>query len=153
MPKKRYIYMDTSDLGGPEDQLQLVIEAPTGVVYRNQYGGYSCLPGHAEGFLMPILPGPDVLPELRDIFENELGGHGTNVRGFSWPPGSLNRVRRAVEDIGMQGLTYDRDDHSWPGPFDCALRVDESRMAVLDEAWIPVITADGPGILTWSNSD
>ncbi|GIH93775.1 DUF6210 family protein [Planobispora siamensis] len=153
MADKRYIYLDTSILGGLEDQLRLVIEAPTDVVYWNQYGGYSCLHGYVEGFIMPILPGPGVLAELRDVFENVLGGHGTNGSGFTWGPGVLERVRAAVADIGMQGLTHDRHDRSWPGPYDCALRVDEDRLAVLDEAWIPVLTADGPGVLTWENSD
>ncbi|MYX33047.1 MULTISPECIES: DUF6210 family protein [unclassified Streptomyces] len=34
-----------------------------------------------------------------------------------------------------------------------ALRVDESRIRDADEAWIPVITPDGPAVLVWFNSD
>ncbi|MDX8149202.1 DUF6210 family protein [Lentzea sp. BCCO 10_0061] len=33
------------------------------------------------------------------------------------------------------------------------LRLDESRIREADEAWIPVITPDGPGLLVWCNSD
>jgi hypothetical protein len=31
--------------------------------------------------------------------------------------------------------------------------LDESRLAEADEAWVPVFTPDGPGVLTWENSD
>lgn len=33
------------------------------------------------------------------------------------------------------------------------LQVDETAIDELDEAWIPVLTVDGPGVLIWSNSD
>ncbi|MGS2617385.1 DUF6210 family protein [Micromonospora sp. LZ34] len=33
------------------------------------------------------------------------------------------------------------------------LRLDESRMREVDEAWVPVITPDGSGVLVWFNSD
>ena len=31
--------------------------------------------------------------------------------------------------------------------------LDESRILEADEAWIPVITPHGPGVLVWPNSD
>jgi hypothetical protein len=33
------------------------------------------------------------------------------------------------------------------------IELDESRFYEIDEAWVPVATPDGPGILTWENSD
>ncbi|MFI8456658.1 DUF6210 family protein [Kitasatospora sp. NPDC085464] len=33
------------------------------------------------------------------------------------------------------------------------LQLDESRIGEADEAWVPVITPDGPGVLVWLNSD
>ncbi|WUD78232.1 DUF6210 family protein [Streptomyces sp. NBC_00510] len=33
------------------------------------------------------------------------------------------------------------------------LRLDESRIREADEAWVPVITPDGPAVLVWFNSD
>ncbi|GAA4880348.1 hypothetical protein GCM10023235_70810 [Kitasatospora terrestris] len=33
------------------------------------------------------------------------------------------------------------------------LRLDESRIREADEAWIPVITPEGPAVLMWHNSD
>ncbi|MGW9028169.1 DUF6210 family protein [Streptomyces sp. NPDC055722] len=37
--------------------------------------------------------------------------------------------------------------------FPTALVLDESRLAEIDEAWVPVVTPDGPGVLVWENSD
>ncbi|MFD9003063.1 DUF6210 family protein [Streptomyces sp. NPDC059582] len=33
------------------------------------------------------------------------------------------------------------------------MRLDENRIRDTDEAWVPVITPDGPGLLLWANSD
>jgi hypothetical protein len=33
------------------------------------------------------------------------------------------------------------------------LKLDESRIAEADEAWVPVLTPDGSGVLMWFNSD
>jgi hypothetical protein len=33
------------------------------------------------------------------------------------------------------------------------LSLEESRMDELDEAWVPVVCADGPALLIWPNSD
>jgi hypothetical protein len=33
------------------------------------------------------------------------------------------------------------------------LRIDEERADELDEAWVPVLTPDGPAYLAWVNSD
>jgi integrase len=33
------------------------------------------------------------------------------------------------------------------------LRLDDGRLDDLDEAWVPVLTSDGPGVLVWPNSD
>ncbi|MFJ9706886.1 DUF6210 family protein [Streptomyces sp. NPDC101234] len=33
------------------------------------------------------------------------------------------------------------------------LALDETRLADVDEAWVPVVTPDGPGVLVWENSD
>ncbi|WP_407924527.1 DUF6210 family protein [Actinomadura physcomitrii] len=33
------------------------------------------------------------------------------------------------------------------------LQIDDDRIEGLDEAWVPVRTPDGPGVLVWCNSD
>jgi hypothetical protein len=34
-----------------------------------------------------------------------------------------------------------------------SLRLDESRLEEVVEAWVPVLTPDGPGVLVWENCD
>lgn len=67
-------------------------------------------------------------------------------RGLTWSPDLLDRLRSAVA-LHVYG-SANRDD-VWPAP----LVLDESRLAEADEAWVPVLTPDGPGFLTWENSD
>jgi hypothetical protein len=40
-------------------------------------------------------------------------------------------------------------DSSTGGPSEVRLKLDDSRLTDADEAWIPVITPDGPGGLIW----
>ena len=82
--------------------------------------------------------------DLKAIFVGELKGHGS--RGLAWPQERLERLRSAVA-FHVYG-SRNRDD-SFPEP----LALDESRLTEVDEAWVPVVTQDGPGVLVWDNSD
>ncbi|MFJ8108557.1 DUF6210 family protein [Streptomyces sp. NPDC096132] len=121
----------------------VVVAAPTGVVYEVQGGGYGCVPYAQEGYLLPVF-GRDLDDDLKDIFVRELEGWGS--RGLDWPPELLQRLRSAVA-FPVYG-SANRDD-LFPAP----LVLDESRLSEVDEAWVPVLTPDGPGVLVWENSD
>jgi hypothetical protein len=121
----------------------VVVAAPTGVVYEVQGGGHGCVPYEQEGYLVPV-PGRGLDEELKEIFVGELKGWGS--RGLTWSPRLLDRLRSAVA-LHIYG-SANRDDLC-PAP----LALDESRLAEADEAWVPVLTPDGPGVLTWENSD
>ncbi|MGW3119964.1 DUF6210 family protein [Streptomyces sp. NPDC001107] len=90
------------------------------------------------------MPGRGLDEELKDIFAGELQGAG--AQGLTWPPALLERLRGAVA-LHVYGSS-NRDD-LYPAP----LVLDESRLAEADEAWVPVLTPDGPGVLVWENSD
>ncbi|MEU0031956.1 DUF6210 family protein [Streptomyces sp. NPDC006335] len=90
------------------------------------------------------MPGRALDQELKEIFADELKGSGS--RGPPWPPELLDRMRSAVT-LHVHG-SANRDD-LWPAP----PVLDASRPAEADEAWVPVLTPDGPGVLTWENSD
>ena len=96
-----------------------------------------------KGYLLPV-PGRGLDEELKDIFVGELQGAGS--KGLAWPPPLLERLRAAVA-LYVHG-SANRDD-LYPAP----LVLDESRLAEADEAWVPVLTPDGPGVLVWENSD
>ncbi|MGW2839898.1 DUF6210 family protein [Streptomyces sp. NPDC001493] len=122
----------------------VVVAAETGVVYQNQCGGTACLQFTQEGYLLPLF-GTDVAKDISEFFVVEFEGSG--ARGCDWPPHLLDRLRTAVSELHVYG-SANRDD-VWPAP----LVLDESRLAETDEAWVPVLTPDGPGILVWLNSD
>ncbi|MFJ9693834.1 DUF6210 family protein [Kitasatospora sp. NPDC101183] len=141
MASRRFVTLDQDDTA--DGCLHVVVEAPTGVHYRQQYGGTACRQGRVEGFLVP-LSGPDAAAALRRLFEEDLGGVGT--WGHAWPEAERARLRGIVESIPYwvsDGHTEERG----------ALSLDESRISEADEAWVPVVTPDGPGVLVWPNSD
>ncbi|MET7694726.1 DUF6210 family protein [Streptomyces sp. NPDC005483] len=138
---RRRVFLDLE--GNGNGTVFVVVAAPTGVVYEVQGGGHGCVPYEQEGYLLPV-PGRAVDEELREIFFGELKRAGS--RGLTWSPELLDRLRSAVA-LHVHG-SANRDD-LWPAP----LVLDESRLAEADEAWVPVLTPDGPGVLTWENSD
>ncbi|MFD4671365.1 DUF6210 family protein [Lentzea sp. NPDC058450] len=142
MSPKRLIVLDPDGTAG-DTWTYVVVEAPTGVVYSNQYGGTACRHGRAEGFLVPV-NGLGALDVLRPLFEKELRGAG--AWGHEWTGAQVDQLRDAVGR-----LTYWACDASDEVP--TTPRLDESRLQEADEAWLPVITPDGPGILVWCNSD
>jgi hypothetical protein len=141
MSSRRFVFLDPAGMAG--GWLYVVVEAQTGVLYQQQYGGTACRQGQVEGFLVPIA-GADALDALRQLFEKDFRGAGT--WNYPWLNEERNRLRQIIGGISYWAC----DGHSEePHP----LRLDESRIRDADEAWIPVITPDGPGVLVWFNSD
>ncbi|MFE2825499.1 DUF6210 family protein [Streptomyces sp. NPDC059271] len=139
---KRRVFLDIDETGS--GWLFVVVAAPTGVIYQTQGGGYGCVAYEQEGYLLPFyVPGADA--GLNDLFVGALKSCGS--RRLDWPPNLLDRLRQEVADLHIWG-SANQDDVS-PTP----LALDESRLAETDEAWVPVLTPDGPGILVWQNSD
>ena len=129
--------------GSAPDWAHLVIEWPSNVLYQHQYGGTANRQGEVEGYLVPV-DVAEARPLLDDVFLRRLKGAGS--WGKDLEPDLLECVRRAVGTIQF-----------WPdtegAPAREPLTLDESRLHQLDEAWIPVETSDGPGVLVWNNSD
>ncbi|MEU3644342.1 DUF6210 family protein [Lentzea sp. NPDC034063] len=142
MSTRRYVFLDPDGSAG-DGWLHVVVEARTGVVYQQQCGGTACRQAQAEGFLVPLF-GPDGLAALRELFEKHFRGAGTWDHG--WLDSERSRLREGVGMIGYWACNGSEEELT-------VLRLDESRIREVDEAWIPVITADGPGFLVWANSD
>ncbi|MFD5463943.1 DUF6210 family protein [Kitasatospora sp. NPDC127059] len=141
MSSRRFVTLDQD--GAADGWLHVVVEAPTGVFYQQQYGGQLCRQGQAEGFLVPVF-GPDALDALRQLFEEEFAGAGT--WNYSWPDDERARLCGIIESIPYWASDGHTEDLH-------VLRLDESRIRDADESWVPVITPDGPGVLLWANSD
>lgn len=142
MAFRRFVFLDP-DGGSGGGWLYAVVEAPTGVFYQQQYGGTACQQGQAEGFLVP-LSAPDQLAALRELFERHFRGAGTWNR--TWTDAERDRLRESVEAIDYWACDGVAEEPH-------LLRLDESRIREADEAWVPVITPDGPAVLVWCNSD
>lgn len=147
--RTRYVFLDPD--GTQHDWICVVVRAGTGVVYQQQYGGTATHLSGVEGYLVPLtgwdpVTDRDGLRELRDIFEGRLRGFG-----LAGPPGPelLDRLRSAVGVVHYWSSGWTSD---WC-PDRIPLQIDEDRLDELDEAWIPVRTPDGPGVLLWDNSD
>ncbi|MDG5801817.1 DUF6210 family protein [Streptomyces ossamyceticus] len=140
----RHVELDPDGSGTGQGWVCVIVAAATGVVYRVQGGGFGCVPYEQEGYLIPLF-GRDLDDELRAVFVDEL--HGQGSRDLDWPERLLDRLRAAVAEFHLYG-SANRDD-LYPAP----LALDESRLPEVDEAWVPVVTPDGPAILTWENSD
>ncbi|ANP55210.1 hypothetical protein J2Z21_003289 [Streptomyces griseochromogenes] len=140
---RRYIFLGPDGTGADQGWAFVVVAAETGVVYQAQGGGFGCVQYAQEGYLIPLF-GQGLDDELKEIFVGELKGRGS--RGMDWPEELLGRLRAAVA-FHVHGSTNRND--LFPAP----LTLDESRLAEVDEAWVPVLTPDGPGVLIWENSD
>ncbi|MEU5875946.1 DUF6210 family protein [Spirillospora sp. NPDC047279] len=141
----RHVLLDPYDRGG---WLGAIVSAPTGVVYEQQYGGTARRQDRREGYFVP-LPCEEALFELRDLFERELRSAGVWGANHRWSPEQLDRLRMAVAVIPFD-MGYAPGDSGLLGPD--PLRLDEGLLHQADEAWVPVVTPDGPGVLVWSNS-
>ncbi|MFG2818649.1 DUF6210 family protein [Kitasatospora sp. NPDC048365] len=142
MTPRSFVFLDPdgTSAGG---WLYAVVEAATGVVYQQQYGGTACRHGQVEGFLVPLFARAE-LDALRELFEKRFRGSGT--WNHTWPDAERDRLRGIVGSIRYWVSDGTTDE---PHP----LRLDESRIREADEAWIPVITPMGPAVLMWHNSD
>jgi hypothetical protein len=141
MDCRRFVFLDPDGMAG--GWLYVVAEAPTGVFYQQQYGGTACRQGQVEGYLVPVAAS-DALDALRDLFEKEFGSTGT--WNYPWPDDERDRLRGIIGNVSYWTHNGHAEEYH-------DLLLDESRISEADEAWVPVITPDGPGVLMWFNSD
>jgi hypothetical protein len=123
--------------------MAVLVYSPTGVTYTHQIGGVSCRPRQIEGYYVPVY-NQEAHDALRSIFEVTLGGSGTYL-GVSWKEPLLGQLSEAVSGVRM-----DSSDNRLS---EVPLSLDEARLDEIDEAWVPITSPDGPGILIWENSD
>ena len=144
---KTHVYIDPNGTG--EFGLLVVVEAPTGVVYWHQCAGYMCSQHHAEGFVVPLAD-REAADEIIAFFAREFSG---------WPPPSgpeepwNERNLAELEGIVAKIPYWQRNPERRPDEKRCPLKLDRSRVEEITEAWVPVVTLDGPGILVFENSD
>jgi hypothetical protein len=125
------------------DWMFVIVESDTGIWYEQQYGGTACRQRRQQGFLVPVYS-REARVALDALFVRELRGAG--LWGGSRQPDE-EILRKAADAVAL--INYWADDESGP----VALILDADRAAHVDEAWIPVVTPHGLGVLVWHNSD
>ncbi len=143
MSEKTYVFVDPD--GTEEIGLSLVIEALTGVEYGNQCGGSATEENAVEGYLIP-LGMRDMEQRLYDFFWDEFGGHCHKPRN-EWTERRILKLEELIRQIPDWICSKKNKDER------ASLELDRTRIADCIEAWIPVRSKRGKGILMLKNSD
>ena len=139
-----YVFLD--QLGRGDLGLCLIVEHPTGVEYGRQCGGYLCEEKVMEGYLIP-LGQREIETRIFEFFDQEFAGHCYPPRN-DWTPERITRLNALLSEISCIAWAKDsRNDREGP------LELDRARIGECIEAWIPVQTPCGRGVLTLVNTD
>lgn len=137
----KYVVIDPD--GTMPQYLAVIVRHPTGVIYRHQCAGTATEEREVEGYLIPLSGGHDTVGATTCQALTEVFHAG---RGCTWgPPLEANWPR--LEDIVQTIPFWNEDDQP------TRLRLDLARIKEACEAWVPVITTEGDGILIWPNCD
>jgi Family of unknown function (DUF6210) len=144
---KPYVFFDpdgTQDFG-----LLVVVVLPTGVTYAHQCAGLRAEIREVEGFAIPV-GGPEAAAPLLTFFRTRFHGNPpSRVSGVAptWTDADVQELEALVSNIPLWKTMRDgRSERVF-------LKLDISKLSDATEAWIPVQTAYGPGILLFKNSD
>lgn len=148
----RFVGLDAD--GTLEPWLAIAIQYPTNVVYGTQCAGVRTEERFIEGYLLPLggskFGAEDERIRLDALTEVFHEGDVCISRwvGNALPEERMERLRVLVEQIPYWQCALspgqDNKDH---------LRLDCNRAAQIAEAWIPVETPDGLGVLLYKNCD
>jgi hypothetical protein len=149
-----YIVLDpdgTQDFG-----LIVVVAAATGVTYAHQCAGLDTEERQLEGFAVPVGSATAAEP-LRAFFRRRFHGNPPLMTGAAdsssgglWSEAALSELSTLVSQIAFWATfppsTHGDDRREF-------LQLDLTRLTELTEAWIPVRTAFGSGVLVFANCD
>lgn len=144
MDERAYVFLDPD--GSQGAGLVVVVQAPTGVVYASQVGGYDNEEREVEGFAVPLF-NPHHLNALELFFSRYSGNSpylGTPYKG--WQERDLQALAEIIGRIPLWQTSRDKDEPAY-------LEFDSARLEELTEGWVPILTPYGLGILIHSNCD
>ena len=144
---KPYVFLDpdgTQDFG-----LLVVVVLQTGVTYAHQCAGLRTEIREVEGFVIPV-GGPEAAAPLLAFFHTRFQGNAPSRASDvapTWTDADVQELEALVSNIPLWKTMRDG------GSERACLKLDSSKLSDATEAWIPVQTAYGPGILLFKNSD
>ncbi len=146
-----YVYIDPD--GTQENAAYVLVLHPTGVTYATQCAGYLTEEREAEGFLIP-LGGQILAKPLMEWFWKAFRG-GSYLPIKKWEPEKIEQLRALISQIVI--WHWDKDNESDEDDKDESsrefLELDDERLSECTEAWVPVKTPYGAGILIFPNCD
>lgn len=133
--------------------LLAVVKAPTGSVYEQQCAGVACETRYVEGYV--VLLGGLWSDSDQERIDPAVLTKPFHADGCAWtwtgsrlPSDRLEALGRLVERIPFWHRTPEGEDRRG------GMKLDRARLEEeLAEAWIPVLTPDGPGVLLYPNCD
>jgi hypothetical protein len=128
--------------------LAVIVSAATGVIYGTQCGGVSTQQRELEGFLV-LCPSRDydVTSDVEAELEQRFRAHPSWKPASTWAVPLVDELAAIVRRVVFWRRTNVGEDVRE------RLSFDRSRLGECVEAWIPVLTPEGPGVLTFENSD
>lgn len=144
--ESQFVYIDSDGTLG--DWIAVVIESKTGVVYGTQCHGVLCEQRYVEGFLIPcggLLFNPDEGFINSSILRSSFHSNGCLYN---------NPYELKIEEIADK--VHQIPIWHYTNINDCTrehLELDLARKYEMCEAWIPVKTKFGNGVLLWNNCD
>jgi hypothetical protein len=158
MPPLRRVFLDPD--GSIPGLFGVIIQHPTGVRFEHQCGGVETLHFGVEGYFVPL--GRLCVVTDEGVFDprrlTAVFHHGASCvwKGdpgklppdtCHLPADRLEQLRSLVATIPYWVCDESDTEHR------LQLRLDDARLGELVEAWVPVVTPDGPGVLVWENCD
>jgi hypothetical protein len=132
------------DLG----QLALIVDWPSGVIYRNQVGGNVCAQEEQEGVLVPLDFGDEVLARIEELpYPN--GRQGITVE-IADALDEILAAQASIPQLSVDRAKLDESQEAW-----VHVRFGPCRPYRQGEVAIDGIFGfdGGAGVLTWINSD
>lgn len=120
------------------------METSQGVRYEHQVAGHACERRVVRGFAIPLRPASAADP-LVDFFARSFRGDPPPA---GWPAWTQDQRDAYVDLVSNIAVWDERKADKW-----VPLAVDYARGGQVTEAWIPVITPYGSGVLLFRNSD
>ena len=142
MKEKIYVFIDPD--GTHRNYLYVIVNSPTGIIYSSQCEGLSTTEKSIEGFIVPL---DEEKYSSRFIeFFTKYNGNPPNNIDTKWEEGDLETLSLIISDIPIWQSDMDSSSRTF-------LKMDFDRINDLTEAWVPVKTPYGDGILIFKNSD
>lgn len=144
--ESQFVYIDSDGTFG--DWIAIVIENKTGIIYGTQCHGVICEQRYVEGFLIPC--GGLLINADDGLLTSAMLTSPFHSNGCMYNESFQSRVDEIAAIVQQIPIWH------YVNINDCTrdyLELDQDRAYEICEAWIPIKTKFGRGVLLWNNCD